>query len=407
MMKKILFLFFLIIAFHSNSTSAEPQENLKAAFVRDDHLWIKLKDKEIQITDTGYVRYPKWSFDGSWVAYLKGAKEGDILDLWLYSLKSNRYFKVKENVNVNFQWSPNANTIGFQVTKNLVILHTAKLGQFTQAAKNIENFSWLPSGKGLLISTKKSPELHSDITLSKVILGKKEMPVVNDFYTVKLDQNELYASTSEFKWSNDKKWISFLLIPTASLSADGNTLCILSSNGKTFKKIDEMLNKSAWLQWAPYHALFGYISGDGREATINKRLKVLTIPSMKNVILTPKGFVDRDLTWQNHRTIIVSRSKESGSGDLDESALPSLYKLSLSDNKQTQITVPSEKDGDFRPEIVKNNLFWIRTDRKNADVMLSPTYQSKVMTWIKDINLGSSYYEKWSWDEVFSLYSGR
>lgn len=93
--------------------------------------------------------------------------------------------------------------------------------------------------------------------------------------------------------------------------------------------------------------------------------------------------------------------------ELDESALPSLYKLSLSDNKQTQITVPSEKDGDFRPEIVKNNLFWIRTDRKNADVMLSPTYQSKVMTWIKDINLGSSYYEKWSWDEVFSLYSGR
>jgi hypothetical protein len=52
-------------------------------------------------------------------------------------------------------------------------------------------------------------------------------------------------------------------------------------------------------------------------------------------------------------------------------------------------------------------LIWIRTDRKNADVMISPTYKSGEMVWIKNINLGSSYYEKWSWDEVFSLYTGR
>lgn len=407
MMKKILLLAFLIFSFLPVAASADPKENLKAAFVRDDHLWTKIKDIEIKITDTGYVRYPKWSFDGSWIAYLKGAKEGDIMDLWLYNIKNNRHFKVKENVGANFQWAPNENSIGFQAAKNLFILHTRQLGLFTPIAKNIENFSWLPSGKGLLISTKKSPELHSDIILSKVILRKKEMPAVNDFYTIKIGENEIYASTSEFKWSNNKKSISFLLIPTASLSADGNTLCVLSANGKTFQKIDEMLNESAWFQWAPYNALLGYVSGVGREATINKKLKVLTVPSMKNVNHTPRGFVDRDLTWQNNRTIIVSRSIENGSGDFGEGALPSLYKISLTDNKQTQITVPSEKDGDFRPEIVKNNLIWIRTDRKNADVMISPTYKSGEKIWIKNINFGSSYYEKWSWDEVFSLYTGR
>ncbi|WHY01032.1 translocation protein TolB [Neobacillus sp. DY30] len=400
-------MFFLIIAFLPVSSSAEPKENLKAAFVRNDHLWIKLKDNEIQITDTGYVRYPKWSFDGSWVAYLKGAKEGDIMSLWLYNIKSNRHFRVKENVGVNFQWSPNANTIGFQAAKNLVILHTSQLNLFTPAAKNIENFSWLPSGKGLLISTKKSPELHSDIILSNVIFRKKGMPFVKDFYTIKINENEIYASTSAFNWSKDKKWISFLLIPTASLSADGNTLCLLSTNGKKLLKIDEMLNEPAWIQWAPYKGSLGYISGVGREAALNKRLKVLTVPSIKNLILTPKGFVDRDLTWQNNRTIIVSRSLENSSGDLSESTLPRLYKISLSDNKQTQITFPSEKDGNFKPEIVKNNLFWIRTDRKHADVMISPTYNSEEMVWIKNINPGSSFYEKWSWDEVFSLYSGR
>ena len=406
-MKKILLLIFLLFTVLPVAATAEPKENLKAAFIRDNLLWLKIKDKETKITDTGYVRYPKWSFDGSWVAYLKGAKEGDIMDLWLYNLKSNRHFKVKENVGVNFQWSPNENSIGFQVAKNLFILQTSQLGLFTPIVKNIENFSWLPSGKGLLISTKKSPELHSDIILSKVILRKKEMPAINDFYTIKIGENEIFASTSEFKWSNDKKWISFLLIPTASLSADGNTLCVLSANGNTFQKMDEMLNESAWFQWAPYNGLLGYVSGIGREATINKKTRVLKVPSMKNVTLTPMGFVDRDLTWQNNRTIIVSRSKENGSEDLEERALPSLYKISLSDNKQTQITVPPEKDGDFYPEIVKSNLIWIRTDRKNADVMISPTYKTGEMVWIKNINPGSSYYEKWSWDEVFSLYTGK
>lgn len=406
-MKKILLFVFLLLTFLPGFVSAEPKDNLKAAFIRNDHLWLKIKDKEIKITDAGYIRYPKWSFDGSWVAYLKGAKEGDVMDLWLYNSKSNRHIKVKENVDNNFQWSPSENTIGFQVVKNLFILDTSQLGLIIPIAQNIENFSWLPTGNGLLLSTKKSPKLDSDIILSKVILRKNEKPIITHFYTIKLDKDEIFVSTSEFKWSSDKKWISFLLIPTASLSADGNTLCILSTNGKTFQMADEMLNESAWFQWAPYNGLLGYISGVGREATINKRMQVLNVPSMKNVILTPRGFVDRDLTWQNNRTVIVSRSRENGSGDLDQRAMPSLYKISLSDNKQTQITVPSEKDGDFRPQIVKNNLFWIRTDRNNAHVMSSPTYSMREMLWIKDISLGSSYYEKWSWDEVFSLYTRR
>ena len=103
--------------------------------------------------------------------------------------------------------------------------------------------------------------------------------------------------------------------------ADGNTLCVLSANGETFQKIDEMLNESAWFQWAPYNALLGYVSGVGREATINKNLKVLTAASMKKVNHTPSGVVDRDLTWENNRAIIVSRSKENGSGELGEQSI--------------------------------------------------------------------------------------
>ena len=406
-MKKILVIVFLLLTLIPSAVSAVPYENIKAAFVRNDVLWIKIREKEVKITDSGYVRYPKWSFDGSWIAYLKSAKEGDVFDLWMYNVKNNKHHKVTENVGDNFQWSPYGNTIGFQVLKNLFTLNTSQLGQFTPVAQNIENFSWLPTGNGLLISTKKSEKLNSDIILSNVTLRKNEKPMINHFYTINVNENEILVSTSPFKWSTDKKWISFLLYPTASLSADGNTLSVLSANGKTFHRVDEMLREEAWFQWAPFNNLLGYISGTGREATITKKLKILNAPTMENVAYTPTGFVDRDLTWQNNRTVYVSRSMESGEGLLDRRPLPSLYKISLSDNKQTQVTAPPRLFGDFRPQVVKNNLFWIRTDRKNANVLVSPTNNMSESIWIKNISLGSSYYEKWSWDEVFSLYTGR
>ncbi|MDQ0974096.1 hypothetical protein QFZ31_003974 [Neobacillus niacini] len=59
MMKKILLLVFLIFTFLPIAARAEPKENLKASFVRDNLLWLKIKDKEIKITDTGYVREPR------------------------------------------------------------------------------------------------------------------------------------------------------------------------------------------------------------------------------------------------------------------------------------------------------------------------------------------------------------
>ncbi|MEH7251695.1 translocation protein TolB [Neobacillus niacini] len=407
-MKKILLIIFLTFTFIPSIVSAAPNDNLKAAFVRNDHLWLKINEKEMKITDSGYIRYPKWSFDGSWIAYLKSAKEGDVFDLWTYNVKNNKHFKVQENVSDNFQWSPNEkNKIGFQVAKNIFILQTGQLGQFIPVAKNIENFSWLPTGNGLLISTKKSPKLNSDIILSKVILRKNEKPKINHFYTIKVNKDEILISTSPFYWSNDKKWISFLLVPTASLSADGNILSVLSANGKAFHRIDEMLNEEAWFQWAPFKSLLGYISGTGREATISKKLKTLNAMTLENSMYTPTGFVDRDLTWQNNQTLYVSRSKESSEGSLDTRPLPILYKISLSDNRQTQVTAPPKNFGDFKPQVVKNNLFWIRNDRKNAHVLVSPTYQMEEKIWIKNINIGSSYYEKWSWDEVFSLYTGR
>ncbi len=60
MLKKILVVQFLFYSFipYQLTASADKSE-LKAAFIRDDDLWMKIDRTEKHLTDKEYVRYPK------------------------------------------------------------------------------------------------------------------------------------------------------------------------------------------------------------------------------------------------------------------------------------------------------------------------------------------------------------
>ncbi|WP_312475391.1 hypothetical protein [Neobacillus sp.] len=417
-MKKIILLtvilFVAMVPFDSPFLADTPEtNNIKAAFIRSDDLWIKMGNRERKITHGEYVRYPKWSHDGHWIAYLKGNKqEGNSFvtnELWLYSLKMDKQFKVKTNVNNNFQWAPRQNKMGFLVNNDLFVLNTEPTKHFlvTQITNNIENFSWLPNRSGFLTSTKENKQLNSDIILSKIYLrSDQQKPVFKHFYTVQVGENEIYISTSQFKWSHDKKWISFLLNPTASASADSNTLCLLSHDGQAFQRLDEMLNYEEWFEWATTKGSLGYISGFGREANLNKQLKLVNVPSFNKELYTPKGYVDQGLFWKNDRTIYVSRAKENKKAHLDERPLPSLYEINISTHKEKQVSYPEKNEGDFAPQFFQSQLFWVRTDTQTANIFASRTDNRREIQWIKNISLASAYYARWNWDEVFSLYKG-
>jgi hypothetical protein len=372
-------------------------------------LWIKVGDKEERITNGDLIRYPKWSQDGYWIAYLKGAKEADETffsgDLWLYNSRMKKHIKVKTNVSKNFAWSPHSNQLTFLVNDALFLFNPdpSSLYLATPITTNVENVSWFPDGKRVLISSRKRAELHSDIILSEVVFDK-DKPKIKHIYTIPIGEDEYYVSTSPFKWSADKKWISFLLIPTASLSADSNTLCLFSFDERKFMKVDEMLNDENWFRWSPWKNQLGYIGGSGREAQKNKQLKTIIVPGLHKETLTPKGFVDRDFIWKNNNSFFISRSVESEWVDVDKRPLPSLYEIS-NKQKQRQITFPLKNEGDFAPQIVHNQLVWVRTNRKTAKILVSrATDKVKEKVWINNITVASWYYEKWHWDEVFDLY---
>lgn len=415
MIKKLflaIIVLFSMYPFQANVSAVTPKKNVKAAFIRNDNLWIKIGNQERKLTNGDYIRYPKWSADGKWLAYLRGKKTQSNSfysgELWLYHVEKDKHFSVKSNVSTNYQWSPTKNELGFQVKKDLFIAAVTPSIAIpaSMAAANIENFSWLPSGEGLLMSQKKNRMLNSDIQLSKLFF-RKNKPVVTPLYTVPVGQNEMIVSTSQFKWSHNQKWISFLLIPTASLSADGNTLCILSDNGQTFKKFDEMLNYDNWFKWAPVKNYLGYIGGFGREANMNKQLKLGEFPSFNKVLFTPKGYADRDLAWESDRKLYVSRSKVDKQADLNKRPLPNLHAINIYTKHQKQITFPEKGKGDFAPQVSGSQLFWIRTDREVANVFVSPLKKIKGQEWVKNLTMPTWYYERWNWEEVFSLYKGK
>jgi dipeptidyl aminopeptidase/acylaminoacyl peptidase len=393
-MKKLLICMVLCL-FIPDIVFAEGNDDFKAAFIRAGDLWVKMDSMEMKLTTGENISYPKWSSDGSKIAYLKN--NASQAELWIYHFKMNKHLKVGVGVGNNFQWSPKGNSLGFQVNETLYVSH---ITHSLMVDSKIKNFSWLPDGSGFITSVKESEGLDSDIILRKVLLNGGG----GVFYRIPVNSDEYFVSTSGFKWSKDRKWISFLLIPTASLSADANTLCVLSSDGKVFQEVNEMLNDENWFNWAPSTVHMGYISGVGREATKNKKLTVLKVPSITKEVITPLGYADQEFVWLDNQTLFVSRVKESEWVDVEKRPLPSLFRLNLRAEEQLRLTTPLAKEGDFDPKVTRNRLVWIRTDRQTANVFVSPIRSFRERLWIKNIKVANSYYERWNWDEVFSLY---
>lgn len=411
MLKKLVLLFVVFIAIVPVPLNVSADKPTQAAFIRGDDLWLKVGNHETQLTNGGYVRFPKWSKDGNWIAYLRSKKgEGYVGNLWLYDVKANKHFQVNENTSNNFQWAPKSNELGFMVNKDVFVLSIdgSRPLPVRSAANGIENFSWLPDGGGLLISKKENPQLNSAIILSKIFFMKNgRKPLIKQFFTVPVEENEIVMGTSQFKWSHDQRWLSFLLVPTASLSADSNTLCILSADGKTFRRIAEMLNYDNWVHWSPVGSTLGFITGIGREATVNKYLRTIHVPSFKKRPFTPKGYVERDFIWKGSSVLYSSRSVETNQGPLNLRPLPYLYKINLSSSHQKQISTHPLNEGDFVLYYLDNQLYWVRTDQKTAVVMVGDVITGREREWIKNITLASSYYSRWNWDEVISFYGGR
>ncbi|MFZ3590108.1 translocation protein TolB [Bacillus sp. DJP31] len=406
MLRKIVLLMVLLLVQFISVTKAEVP--LKAAFVRDHQLWMKVGDKETQLTNDKYVYSPQWSYDGRFIAYIDGDEQREKSNLWIYDTVKKENYEPYTSIDASsFTWSPVANELAYLSGWVLNVTKT-KDGRpygFENVSLGVSGFEWFPNGKELIVSASSNrlPTGWEPIRLFRI---PKDMNLNENkaelLYSIKIDENSLFAvDVGNFKWSHDGKWVSFLGTPTPSWAMDSNPLCVLSSDGEVFKDIGRMLGFSNWFKWAPQASQLAYISGEGRFFVDNKITKIADMEvTAKQVEYTPKGYVDLDLEWLSPSKVIVARSQENKAWKEGPppTMFTSLYEIDVKSGTQNQLTFPKENELDENPQAVGSFLTWVRKQDKiyKADVWIQQNKQKESRIWIGDVDSSPS---------LFSIYT--
>ncbi|THE09456.1 translocation protein TolB [Bacillus timonensis] len=401
---RLLLLTTLIFCHFSIIASAEVP--LTAAFIRDHQLWVKTGDREIQITKDRYVNDPKWSFDGRFIGFIDGDEKGEKSDLFIYDTKKQEIYQPYVRVvTSDFKWSPIKNQLAYtdHGLLNVTKIKNGRPQGFENVSLGVGGFEWFPNGKEFIVSSQSNllPTGWSPIPLFRIPvdanLSKEKM---KHFFTIQTKEPDLFGIDADyFKWSSDGKWVSFLLIPTASWSMDSNTLCVLSSQGEQFQAVGKMLGFNDWFKWAPTTNQLAYISGEGRFFVENKKMKVADIPIIKQQKeYTPKGFVDLDLEWFSKDVVIVTRAKENK--EWKEGPVPtmftSLYAINIKTGEQKQISFPRENEIDESPQVVDSYLSWFRkaAEQNKGDVWVKNGLSGQKQIWLKNVDSAPTFFSR-------------
>lgn len=389
----------LLLLFSFNySIGASAEVLLKAAFIRDHQLWMKLGDKETQLTSDRYVSNPKWSKDGRFIAYTVGDINGENTNLFIYDLeKKESYLPYISIETRNYKWSPISNQLAYTSGGVLNITKT-KNGRphgFENVSLGVSDFEWFPNAQEFIVSSQSNllPTGWEPVRLFKVpVDANLDTKKIKPFYTIETNTTDLFAIDAEyFKWSPDGKWVSFLATPTASWSNDSNILGVLSSAGDHFQVLGKMLWYENWIKWAPTKNQLTFISGEGRFFVKNKNTAIANIPFKEKLKeYTPKGYVDLDIEWFSPDEIIVARAKENKEWKVGPvpTMLTSLYVVNIRTGKEKQITFPKGNEVDDMPQVVDSTITWFRKrDMENqGDTWLKEGLNGQEYKWLINID---------------------
>ncbi|MBS4215314.1 TolB family protein [Neobacillus rhizophilus] len=417
-MKKRFLIVLIFLILMPNLARAEPISNkVKVAFVRDGFLWTKIDGKEEKITKepAKYPYPPQWSHDGKWIVYQVEPKEKLSpnvefqTEIWVYNIETKKHKRITLD-GTNPKWSPVENLVAF---KSGGVLNVSNLESFYNIALGVGDYNWFPDGRSFITSSGASlrPDGWTNPVLYKIGLERNLDKItsltknVNKFYTIpselkKGDVSLLAIDATDFKFSPDGKWISFVVSPTASWSMDSNLVCVISSDGQTFEVLDEIIWEVGTPKWAFLQNRIGYIAGGGRIVSgfKNKDMKVTDLPAFQTTSLTPAHFAELGFTWKDDHSLYVSRVKESEwSNNPNQRPDPSLFIIKIGDSSQKQITYPPKDYGDYDPIYLPTagKLTWLRYQdiaMTTRDLWISDPDGNNAKVWIKNVG-GYAFFE--------------
>lgn len=410
MTKLVQLLLIMCLIFPTIVSAEENGESVKVAFVKDDYLWIQSHGQTEKITTkrATYTDSPQWSFDGRMVLYQKEAiepnnKQADAQnELWVYDVQTKKHRKIFYD-GYNPKWSPTENIVAFQSGG---VLNISDLKRFYNIALGVSSFEWQPNGKKFIVSSSADlrPDGWTHPILFTISIEEGYQNISNLTKNVKTlfvipkeigkeDVKIPSINANSFAFSPSKKWLSFIVSPTASWSMDSNMLCVISVDGKEFTIMDEVILYEFTPKWSFKKDVLGYIAGGGRIVSgfKNKHLKVTEIPGYQAFNLTPENYAEMGFTWVDDTSLIVSRVTESEwSNDPEKRPKPSLYLVSLNNQKQIQITTPPKDKGDYNPIYLPsiNKITWVRNNNsmsRNQDLWKSDINGEHAEIWIRNV----------------------
>ncbi|MFC0189905.1 translocation protein TolB [Fictibacillus aquaticus] len=389
MRSKILIL--LIVVFITIPVSVNAAEP-KAAFIRSDGLWLKKGTKETRLVSESGLTQPKWSFDGTYISYYDF--EGK---LWAYSLSTHDKKEVFHSSVSLAQWSPREKTIAFKDSSILNIRKLEPYSPFSNAALGTGSYSWTPDGQGFIVSSDANltPAGWTNVAIFHVPMDASgNTGKVKKLAELPGESDDFFAiGTSPFLFSVNKNLMAFIACPTASYSADRNFLSLLTTEGKKFRVVGEVLADINWMKWSTDGNFIAFIEGEGRLTTENKKLTIFSTTDNKKKSYTPAGYADGDFTWTSKTSIVVSRKKESGWNIAQEKRpKPQLVSVDLMTGGSRNITSQSSQYSDTHPVSLKDNqLFWERHQQSGIHVWQADSNGSSQKIWIENVTP-----EQWS-----------
>ncbi|MDW0117866.1 TolB domain-containing protein [Sporosarcina thermotolerans] len=410
---QLLVVLFLLIPPISHANTDTDQ--VKVAFTRDGFLFVKTNGEEEKITEEKaiYPSPPEWSHDSKMLLYQKLVTDSPddpdktSNELWVYDVVTKKHQKIFYNGN-NPQWSPIENIVAFNAGG---VLNISDLKNFYNIALGVDDYTWQPDGKGFIASSGASlrPDgwTHTILYTISIENGYRNIPDLMDhgkkLFVVpkevrKGDVSVISIGAEKLTYSPDGKWISFVISPTASWSMDSDMLALISSDGKDFEVIDEVILEFT-PKWAYTKNLLGYIAGGGRIVFgfKNKDMKVTEIPMDSTVNLTPENYAEMGFTWVDDNSLIVSRVQETEwSNDPKKRPKPVLYLVSLTDERQIKLTNPHKNKGDYQPQFLTSidKITWLRQSdlvEGHGDLWKADRNGENAEVWIKDVELYSFY----------------
>ncbi|MDM5317866.1 hypothetical protein QUF49_17785 [Fictibacillus sp. b24] len=388
-MRCILFLLSFVLIMINQPQLAEAADD-KAAFVRKDGLWLKEGEMERRIVQEPNVSHPRFSSNGTYISYVSGNHK----ELWVYNRVTRLNRKVFDGDVSLTRWSPFESKLAWKSGSVLNVIDLSKpSSSFQNVILGAGNYSWAPDGKGFVVSSSANlePDGWSPVRLFYVpVNANGDLKKVQNITTLpKMSQTFFAIGTTEFKWGLDNQWFAFIACPTASMSADSNTLMVVSLDGSRTKIIGNMLDQPNWFHWSPNKKKLAFIKGIGRLTSENKRLTLWDAKSGRETNLGFDGYADGDFTWRNDKEIVVSRQIEWGWDVPEEKrSKPFLASVNVGDGSAKKLTKPGLFEADVYPKtLVSGDLAWVRTSIHTAEakVMIKTASAQKEKVWIEKL----------------------